>query len=88
MRPRTSVVALLAVILLTSVGCRGGDGKKASGISLTFWTAEDNPDRVTATPGDRRPVRAAGQRHGQPGGDWGGSAPVPDDQRQRRRDPT
>jgi multiple sugar transport system substrate-binding protein len=37
------------VILLTSVGCGGGAEKKASGTSLTFWTAEDNPDRVTAT---------------------------------------
>jgi multiple sugar transport system substrate-binding protein len=47
MRARTFVVALLAVILLISVGC--GGGKKGSGTSLTFWTAEDNPDRVKAT---------------------------------------
>ena len=49
MRARTFVVALLAVILVVSVGCGGGGGKKDSGDSLTFWTAEDNPDRVKAT---------------------------------------
>jgi multiple sugar transport system substrate-binding protein len=48
MKPRTFVVALLAVILLIAVGC-GGAGKKDHGTSLTFWTAEDNPDRVKAT---------------------------------------
>jgi multiple sugar transport system substrate-binding protein len=48
MRPRTFVVALLAVILLTAVSC-GGGSKKDHGTSLTFWTAEDNPDRVKAT---------------------------------------
>jgi multiple sugar transport system substrate-binding protein len=49
MRARRFVVALLALILFTAVGCGGGAGKKPSGTSLTFWTAEDNPDRVTAT---------------------------------------
>ena len=49
MRARTFVVALLAVILVVSDGCGGGGGKKDSGDSLTFWTAEDNPDRVKAT---------------------------------------
>jgi multiple sugar transport system substrate-binding protein len=49
MRARTSVVALLAVIVLTAAGCGGGGGKKASGNSLTFWTAEDNPERVKST---------------------------------------
>src|SRR5215216_872757 len=49
MKPRTFVVALLAVILLIAVGCAGGAGKKDRGGSLTFWTAEDNPDRVKAT---------------------------------------
>jgi multiple sugar transport system substrate-binding protein len=49
MRARTILVALLAVILLTAVSCGGGEGKKDSGNSLTFWTAEDNPDRVKAT---------------------------------------
>jgi multiple sugar transport system substrate-binding protein len=49
MRARTFVVALLAVILLIAVGCGGGAGKKDHGTSLTFWTAEDNPDRVKAT---------------------------------------
>jgi multiple sugar transport system substrate-binding protein len=48
MRAGTSVVALLAVIVLTAAGC-GGSGKKPSGNSLTFWTAEDNPERVKAT---------------------------------------
>ena len=43
-----SVVALLAVIILTAAGC-GSGGKKASANSLTFWTAEDNPERVKAT---------------------------------------
>jgi multiple sugar transport system substrate-binding protein len=47
MSGRTFVVALLAVILVTAVGC-GGDGKH-DGTSLVFWTAEDNPDRVRAT---------------------------------------
>jgi multiple sugar transport system substrate-binding protein len=49
MKARTTLVALLAVILLTAVGCGGGSGKEDSGSSLTFWTAEDNPDRVKAT---------------------------------------
>ena len=49
MKARTILVALLAVILLTAVGCGGGEGKKDRGTSLTFWTAEDNPDRVKAT---------------------------------------
>jgi multiple sugar transport system substrate-binding protein len=49
MRARRFIVALLAVILLTAVGCGGGGGKKDSRGSLTFWTAEDNPDRVRAT---------------------------------------
>jgi multiple sugar transport system substrate-binding protein len=49
MKARTILVALLAVILLTAVSCGGGGGRKDSGTSLTFWTAEDNPDRVKAT---------------------------------------
>src|SRR5215218_3555485 len=50
MKARMILVALLAVILVTAVGCGGGGGgKKDSGDSLTFWTAEDNPDRVKAT---------------------------------------
>src|SRR5215217_1982450 len=48
MTARRFIVALLAVILLIAVGCGGGN-KKDSGDSLTFWTAEDNPDRVKAT---------------------------------------
>jgi multiple sugar transport system substrate-binding protein len=49
MRARTSVVALLAVVALIA-GCGGGGGgKKGSGNGLTFWTAEDNPERVKAT---------------------------------------
>jgi multiple sugar transport system substrate-binding protein len=46
MRARSLVVALLTVILI--VGC-GGGGKGNSENSLTFWTAEDNTDRVKAT---------------------------------------
>ena len=49
MKARMILVALLAVLLVTAVGCGGGGGKKDSGDSLTFWTAEDNPDRVKAT---------------------------------------
>jgi multiple sugar transport system substrate-binding protein len=49
MKARMILVALLAVLLVTAVGCGGGSGKKDSGDSLTFWTAEDNPDRVKAT---------------------------------------
>ena len=48
MTARRFVVALLGVILIIAVSC-GGGGKKDSGTSLTFWTAEDNPDRVKAT---------------------------------------
>src|SRR5215217_4152318 len=48
MTARRFIVALLAVILLIAVGCGGGN-KKDSGDSLTFWTAEDNPDRVKAS---------------------------------------
>jgi multiple sugar transport system substrate-binding protein len=46
MSVRTSVLALLAVVVLTAAGCGAG---KSSGASLTFWTAEDNPVRVKAT---------------------------------------
>jgi multiple sugar transport system substrate-binding protein len=46
---RTFVVALLGMMVLTAVGCGSGDGNKDSADSLTFWTAEDNPDRVKAT---------------------------------------
>ena len=49
MKARTILVALLAMILLTAVSCGSGGGRKDSGTSLTFWTAEDNPDRVKAT---------------------------------------
>ncbi|HEY8558345.1 MAG TPA: extracellular solute-binding protein, partial [Actinomycetes bacterium] len=48
MRARSFVVALLVVLLATVVGC-GGSGTRASGTTLTLWTAEDNPDRVKAT---------------------------------------
>jgi multiple sugar transport system substrate-binding protein len=49
MGARRLIVALLGVIVLTAVGCGGGDGNQGDGTSLTFWTAEDNPDRVRAT---------------------------------------
>src|SRR5215216_6645590 len=49
MKARTFVVALLAMVLVIAVGCGGGEGKKDRGGSLTFWTAEDNPDRVKAS---------------------------------------
>ena len=49
MSARTILVALLAVLLLIAVACGGGAGEKDRGSSLTFWTAEDNPDRVKAT---------------------------------------
>jgi multiple sugar transport system substrate-binding protein len=49
MKARTILVALLAVILVTAVSCGGGGREKDHGDSLTFWTAEDNPDRVKAT---------------------------------------
>jgi len=46
---RKCVVTLLGVVVLAAGGCGAGSGKKDSGNSLTFWTAEDNPERVTAT---------------------------------------
>jgi multiple sugar transport system substrate-binding protein len=49
MKARTILVALLVVLLLIAVGCSGGNSKEDSGSSLTFWTAEDNPERVKAT---------------------------------------
>jgi multiple sugar transport system substrate-binding protein len=49
MKARTILVALLAALLVIAVGCRGGGGKNDNNRSLTFWTAEDNPDRVKAT---------------------------------------
>jgi multiple sugar transport system substrate-binding protein len=48
MRARSFVVGLLAVILAVTAGC-GQGGTRAGGTTLTFWTAEDNPDRVKAT---------------------------------------
>ena len=49
MGARTLVVALLGVMVLIAVGCGGGDGNQGDGTGLTFWSAEDNPDRVKAT---------------------------------------
>jgi len=57
MRARTAVVALLGIAVLIAAGCGGGagggggggGGKEGSGSSVTFWTAEDNPERVKAT---------------------------------------
>jgi len=49
MKVRTILVALLGVLLVIAVGCGSGGAKKDRGDSLTFWTAEDNPDRVKAT---------------------------------------
>jgi multiple sugar transport system substrate-binding protein len=49
MKVRTILVALLGVLLVIAVGCGSGDAKKDRGDSITFWTAEDNPDRVKAT---------------------------------------
>jgi multiple sugar transport system substrate-binding protein len=49
MSARTFLVALLAVLLLIAVGCGGGTGNKDRDTGLTFWTAEDNPDRVKVT---------------------------------------
>jgi multiple sugar transport system substrate-binding protein len=49
MKARTILVALLAALLVIAVGCRGGGGKNDNNRSFTFWTAEDNPDRVKAT---------------------------------------
>jgi multiple sugar transport system substrate-binding protein len=54
MRARTSLVALVVLVFLTAAGCGGGagetgGGKAGGGDRLTFWTAEDNPDRVKAT---------------------------------------
>jgi multiple sugar transport system substrate-binding protein len=49
MRARTSRTTLLAVVVLIAVGCGSGGANKDRGDSLTFWTAEDNPDRVRAT---------------------------------------
>ena len=49
MNARRILVALLGVLLVIAVGCGSGGAKKDHGDSLTFWTAEDNPDRVKAT---------------------------------------
>jgi multiple sugar transport system substrate-binding protein len=49
MGARTLIVALLGVIVLVAVGCGSGDGNQGDGTGLTFWSAEDNPDRVKAT---------------------------------------
>jgi multiple sugar transport system substrate-binding protein len=49
MGARTLVVALLGVMVLIAVGCGSGNGNQGTGTGLTFWSAEDNPDRVKAT---------------------------------------
>jgi multiple sugar transport system substrate-binding protein len=52
MRARTSAAALVGMVLVTIAGCGGGgdgDRKDGRGSSLTFWTAEDDPQRVQAT---------------------------------------
>jgi multiple sugar transport system substrate-binding protein len=48
MSTRTFLVTLLAVLFVIAAGC-GGGGRKDNSSSLTFWTAEDNLDRVKAT---------------------------------------
>jgi multiple sugar transport system substrate-binding protein len=48
MDTRRILAALLGVLLVIAAGCSGG-AKKDRRDSLTFWTAEDNPDRVKAT---------------------------------------
>jgi multiple sugar transport system substrate-binding protein len=47
MSARAAVVALLAAVVLTVAAC--GGGKKDTGTTITFWTAEDSPERVAAT---------------------------------------
>jgi multiple sugar transport system substrate-binding protein len=49
MNARRILIALLGVLLVIAVGCGSGGANKDRGDSLTFWTAEDNPDRVKAT---------------------------------------
>jgi multiple sugar transport system substrate-binding protein len=49
MNARRILVALLGLLLVIAAGCGSGGAKKDHGDSLTFWTAEDNPDRVKAT---------------------------------------
>jgi multiple sugar transport system substrate-binding protein len=49
MNARRIFVALLGLLLAIAAGCGSGGAKKDRGDSLTFWTAEDNPDRVKAT---------------------------------------
>jgi multiple sugar transport system substrate-binding protein len=49
MNARRILVALLGLLLVIAAGCGSGGAKKDRGDSLTFWTAEDNPDRVKAT---------------------------------------
>ena len=79
MGARVFVVALLGVMILTAVGCGGGDGNQGDGISLTFWTAEDNPDRVKATQAivDRFQQQTDSQHQGQAGGDQRGPTLIP-----------
>ena len=49
MGARTILIALVVMLSATAVSCGGEGGKKDGDNSLTFWTAEDNPDRVKAT---------------------------------------
>jgi multiple sugar transport system substrate-binding protein len=49
MNARRILVALLGLLLVIAAGCGSGGAKKDRGDSITFWTAEDNPDRVKAT---------------------------------------
>ena len=52
MQPRRLLAVLIACLLLAAAGCGGGDDSGDSGDkSITFWSAEDNAERVKVLEG-------------------------------------
>ena len=53
MKPRRLLALLIACLLLAAAGCGGGgdEGDDSGDKSITFWSAEDNAERVKVLQG-------------------------------------
>ena len=48
-RPLPTLLSLLALALALAAGCGGGGDGQGADTTITFWSAEDNADRIKAT---------------------------------------